>query len=175
MAVGTEYRLLEATDRVVAAGTGLTGVSLLSDTQLTTARSRRARVDRGPLFPIRDNILRLYAVALPADGASTRCPVVAPVALRRDQRDEALRELIGELGPAKLTLRRSRGTAELEETPGNVAADAVRTLADTLLTFGVQPASAPDETADLAVPADEAAARYPGTTNAPIRTGSGRC
>jgi hypothetical protein len=118
VAVGTEYRLLEATDRVVAASTGLTGVSLLSDTQLTSARSRRARVDRGPLFPIRANILRLYAVALPADGASTRRPVVAPVALRRDQRDEALRELIGELGPTKLTLRRSRGAAELEETPG---------------------------------------------------------
>ncbi|GAA2716641.1 sensor histidine kinase [Actinoplanes palleronii] len=95
---GTEYQLLDPAGQVVDASTGLTGASLLSASQLVAARTRALRADRGPLFPIRANTLRLYAVPLPASAG----PVVAVVALRRDQRDEALRELIGQLALANL-------------------------------------------------------------------------
>jgi two-component system OmpR family sensor kinase len=253
---GTEYQLLNPANRVVAASTGLTGVSLLSNTQLATARTGPVRADRGPLFPIRANTLRLYAVPLHSTGQA----VVGVVAVRRDQRDEALRELIGQLALAnlaalaiaslvgyrltraalapveryrteaariaagatglrlavpersddeitrlgqtlnqmlaalesaldrerqfvndashelrtpltlisteiELALRRPRSTAELEDTLRNLAADTdrLRTLADTLLTVGVQPPPEPDDTTDLAALADEAAARYPHT------------
>lgn len=97
---GTEYQLLDAGNRVVAASTGLAGVSLLTVPQVTAARTSGIRADRGPLFPIRADTLRLYAVPLPAAGRSDA--VVAVVALRRDQRDEALRELIGQLVLANL-------------------------------------------------------------------------
>jgi two-component system OmpR family sensor kinase len=255
---GTEYQLLDADNRVVEASTGLSAASLLSAGQVTTARAGPVRSDRGPLFPIRANTLRLYAVPLPQGNPSHA--VVAVVALRRDQRDEALRELIGQLVLAnlaalaiaslvgyrltraalapveryrteaariaagatglrlavpertddeitrlgrtlnqmlaaletaldrerqfvhdashelrtpltlinteiELALRRQRSTAELEETLRNVAADAdrLRTLADTLLTVGVQPPPAPTNVTDLATLADDAAARYPHT------------
>jgi two-component system OmpR family sensor kinase len=95
---GTEYQLLDTGNRVVAASTGLTGSPLLSTSQLAAARTRPVRTDRGPLFPIRTNTLRLYAVPLTGN---TRA-IVAVVALRRDQRDEALRELIGQLTLANL-------------------------------------------------------------------------
>ena len=64
----------------------------------------------------------------------------------------------------ELALRRQRSTAELEETLRNVAADADRlTLADTLLTVGMQPPPAPTDVTDLATLAADAAARYPHT------------
>ena len=94
---GTEYQLLDAANYVVAASTGLTSTSLLSSDQLATARTTPVRADRGPLFPIRANTLRLYAVPM-----HTGAAVVAVVAVRRDQRDEALRELIGQLALANL-------------------------------------------------------------------------
>lgn len=97
---GTGYQLLDADNHVVAAGAGLTGGSLLNDGQLSTARAGTVRADRGPLFPIRADTLRLYAVPLHTAGAGH--PVVALVAVRRDQRDEALRELIGQLALANL-------------------------------------------------------------------------
>lgn len=91
---GTEYQLLDAAGHVAAASTGLTGASLLTAAQLATARTRPVRADRGPLFPIRAGTLRLYAVPLRSG--------VAVVAVRRDQRDEALRELIAQLALANL-------------------------------------------------------------------------
>ncbi|MEV6844570.1 HAMP domain-containing sensor histidine kinase [Actinoplanes sp. NPDC051411] len=96
---GTEYQLLDAANHAVAASTGLRGASLLSGAQLATARTTSVRADRGPLFPIRADTLRLYAVPVhPTSGPAS----VAVVALRRDQRDEALRELIGQLALANL-------------------------------------------------------------------------
>jgi two-component system, OmpR family, sensor kinase len=92
---GTEYQLLDETGHVVAASTGLVGTSLLNAGQAVIARTRPLRLDRGPLFPIRAGTLRIYAAPLPAGRVSV-------VALRRDQRDEALRELIGQLVLANL-------------------------------------------------------------------------
>ncbi|MEU2616083.1 hypothetical protein ABZ570_31605 [Micromonospora sp. NPDC007271] len=61
------------------------------------------RADRGILLPISTRPLRLYAVlvrpdAFPAAGQ----PAVTVAAVSRDQRDEALRELIGQLALANL-------------------------------------------------------------------------
>ncbi|GAB1640042.1 ATP-binding protein [Krasilnikovia sp. MM14-A1259] len=97
---GTEFQLLDATNHIVAASTGLTGASLLSAGQANAARAHAVRADRGPLFPIRPKTLRLYAVPLPS--APAHGAVVGVVAVRRDQRDEALRELIGQLALANL-------------------------------------------------------------------------
>lgn len=97
---GTEFQLLDATNHVMSASTGLSGTSLLTAGQATTARTHPLRADRGTLFPIRANTLRLYAVPLPAGAAGQAA--VAVVAVRRDQRDEALRELIGQLILANL-------------------------------------------------------------------------
>lgn len=255
---GTEYQVLDDTGHVITASTGLSGTSLLTFAQFTAARSRPVRADRGPLFPIRADTLRLYAVPLSTATGGRRAPAVAVVALRRDQRDEALRELIGQLVLAnlgalgvaslvgyrltraalapveryrteaarvadgatglrlavperrddeitrlggtlnqmltaletalererqlvhdashelrtpltlirteiELSLRRPRTAAELEATLRTVATDAerLRTLADTLLTVGVQPPPAPTDIADVAALADEAAGHYP--------------
>ncbi|BFU43181.1 ATP-binding protein [Krasilnikovia sp. MM14-A1004] len=95
---GTAYQLVDTTNHVVAASSGLTGSSLLSTGQAAAARAHPLRADRGPLFPIRANTLRLYAVPLHTTGPA----VVGVVAVRRDQRDEALRELIGQLALANL-------------------------------------------------------------------------
>jgi signal transduction histidine kinase len=95
VAPGIEYQILDAGNRVVAGSRG-GEASLLEPRQFADARGGPLRVDRGDLFPIRSGTLRLYAV--PLGGV----PGVAVVAVRRDQRDEALRELIGQLVLANL-------------------------------------------------------------------------
>ncbi|WP_051808980.1 HAMP domain-containing sensor histidine kinase [Actinoplanes subtropicus] len=99
IAPGTEYQILDPGGHVLFASTGSTGPPLLTAHQLATARTRPVRADRGDLFPIRPGTLRLYAVPLPPSGSGGS---VAVVATRRDQRDEALRELIGQLVLANL-------------------------------------------------------------------------
>jgi signal transduction histidine kinase len=95
---GTSYQLLDVHNQVVAGSTGLTGASLLSLDQAATARHHPVRADRGALFPINRNTLRLYAVPItPGATPLATGTAVAVVAVRRDQRDEALRELIGQL------------------------------------------------------------------------------
>ena len=100
---GTSYQLLDVNNRVVAASSGLTGMSLMRPDQTATALHRPLRADRGDLFPISSHTLRLYAVSL-HPGATPRAgtPAVAVLAVRRDQRDEALRELIAQLTLANL-------------------------------------------------------------------------
>jgi signal transduction histidine kinase len=100
---GTSYQLLDAHNQVVAGSTGLTGTSLLSAEQAATVLRHPVRADRGALFPISSNTLRLYAVPItPGAGPPATGSAVAVVAVRRDQRDEALRELIGQLTLANL-------------------------------------------------------------------------
>jgi len=100
IAPGIEYQIVDATGHLLFASTGSTGAPLLTSGQLASARIRPVRADRGDLFPIRPGTFRLYAVPLtaPAGGPAA----VAVVATRRDQRDEALRELIGQLVLANL-------------------------------------------------------------------------
>ncbi|MCU7726964.1 HAMP domain-containing histidine kinase [Actinoplanes sp. KI2] len=126
VAPGIEYQILDSSGRVLEASTGSTGLPLLTAHQLAAARSGPVRADLGDLFPIRPGTLRLYAVPLtpstgavpltPSTGAVPLTPstgaggtelaggraAVAVVAGRRDQRDEALRELIGQLVLANL-------------------------------------------------------------------------
>lgn len=97
---GTAYQVLDAGNHVLAASSGLASASLLSANQAGAARRYPVRLDRGDLFPIRANTLRLYAV--PLHSAVPDQAVTAVVAVRRDQRDEALRELIGQLALANL-------------------------------------------------------------------------
>ena len=100
---GQYWQLLDATNRVLAASPGLPAGSLLTPGQLERALHQPVRADRGTLLPISARPLRLYAVpvrpgAVPAAGQ----PAVTVAAVRRDQRDEALRELIGQLALANL-------------------------------------------------------------------------
>jgi len=100
---GTSYQLLDANNQVVAASPGLTGTSLLRPEQTATALHRGLRADRGDLFAISGHTLRLYAVPLhPGATWPVGTPAVAVLAVRRDQRDEALRELIAQLTLANL-------------------------------------------------------------------------
>jgi signal transduction histidine kinase len=100
---GTSYQLLDVNNQVLAASPGLTGTSLLRPDQTATALHRPLRADRGDLFPIASHTLRLYAVPV-HPGATPRAgtAAVAVLAVRRDQRDEALRELIAQLTLANL-------------------------------------------------------------------------
>jgi signal transduction histidine kinase len=103
MPPGALYQLLDVRNRVVAASPGLTGDPLLRPDQAATAQRQPVREDRGDLFPITSGTLRLYAVPLHAGTVSPAgTPAVAVVAVRRDQRNEALRELIGQLVLANL-------------------------------------------------------------------------
>jgi two-component system OmpR family sensor kinase len=100
---GTFYQLLDVDDRVVAASPGLAGGPLLRSAEAAAAQHQPLRQDRGALFPISSHTLRLYAVPLhPPATAAVGTAAIAVVAVRRDQRDEALRELIGQLTLANL-------------------------------------------------------------------------
>jgi two-component system OmpR family sensor kinase len=100
---GAYYQLLDAGNHVVAASPTLPGPSLLHPGELTAALHNTVRADRGELLPISARPLRLYAVPLQQAGTPPAGQAaVALVAVRRDQRDEALRELIGQLALANL-------------------------------------------------------------------------
>ncbi|MFC4147260.1 HAMP domain-containing sensor histidine kinase [Micromonospora mangrovi] len=100
---GEYWQLLDATNRVLAASPGLPPGSLLAPDQLDRALRRPVRADRGTLLPISARPLRLYVVPLrPGARPAAGQPAVTVAAVRRDQRDEALRELIGQLTLANL-------------------------------------------------------------------------
>jgi signal transduction histidine kinase len=100
---GEYWQLLDATNHVLAASPGLPHGSLLTPDQLDQALRRPVRADRGTLLPISARPLRLYAVPVQAGARPVAGqPAVTVAAVRRDQRDEALRELIGQLALANL-------------------------------------------------------------------------
>ncbi|MEV8507674.1 ATP-binding protein [Actinoplanes sp. NPDC051475] len=99
---GQYYQLLDTSNRVLASAPGLPRPSLLRPAELRTALRAPLREDRGELLPISDRPLRLLAVPLHPGATTATGPAVALVAVRRDQRDEALRELIGQLALAQL-------------------------------------------------------------------------
>ncbi|OKI62293.1 hypothetical protein A6A27_04660 [Micromonospora sp. CB01531] len=100
---GEYWQLLDSTNHVLAASPGLPAGSLLTPDQLNRALRQPVRADRGTLLPISPRPLRLYAVPVqPGTAPAAGQPAVTVAAVRRDQRDEALRELIGQLALANL-------------------------------------------------------------------------
>jgi two-component system, OmpR family, sensor kinase len=99
---GSYYQLLDNGNHVLAGNPDLAGGSLLTPPELDAALRGPLHKDRGALLPISARPLRLYAVPLQGAAPPGGQPAVAVVAVRRDQRDEALRELIGQLVLANL-------------------------------------------------------------------------
>ena len=87
------YQVLDARGAVLSAGTDVRGQSLLSPRQARAALDGPLFADVGALLPISRRPLRLFAVPLSGIGPA-RALVVAE---RRDERDEALRELLAQL------------------------------------------------------------------------------
>ncbi|WP_213455493.1 sensor histidine kinase [Rhizomonospora bruguierae] len=100
---GEYWQLLDSGNHVLATSPDLPAGSLLTHGQLDRALREPLRADRGTLLPISPRPLRLYAVPIqPGAGPAAGQPAVTVAAVRRDQRDEALRELIGQLVLANL-------------------------------------------------------------------------
>ncbi|MEU7870032.1 HAMP domain-containing sensor histidine kinase [Dactylosporangium sp. NPDC049140] len=100
---GGLYQILDPTGAILQASPGLTNRALLTAGQVAAARQGPVRADLGTLLPISPEPLRVLATALSADTTPPAGqPAVMVVAVRRDQRDEALRELIAQLALANL-------------------------------------------------------------------------
>lgn len=98
---GRDAQYLDRTGRVLEAGTGLRGrPSLLNSAQLAAATVRSVSFEQGGLFSGRGHHLRISAQPVRFRGSSE--VAVAVAAVRLDQRDEALRELLGQLALANL-------------------------------------------------------------------------
>lgn len=96
---GRDAQLLDPDGRVLASGPGLLGRPVLfTAVQTKQAAGAALRTERGNLFSVRGRHLRV--LALPVDGGSEAR--VAATAVRLDQRDEALRELLAQLAIANL-------------------------------------------------------------------------
>jgi two-component system OmpR family sensor kinase len=85
----TAFQVLRPDNTVASSGPGLGSTSLLTPEQLRTAQDRPITVDLGSMVPISAQPLRLRAAPVG--------PYVLVVGVRRDARDEALRELIVQL------------------------------------------------------------------------------
>ncbi|MET7422458.1 HAMP domain-containing protein, partial [Dactylosporangium sp. NPDC005555] len=100
---GGLYQILDPTGAILQASPGLTGRPLLTAGQVAAARRTTVRTDRGTLLPMSAEPLRVLATPLSPDAApAAGRPAIMVVAVRRDQRDEALRELIAQLTLANL-------------------------------------------------------------------------
>jgi len=93
----TDVQVLDRRGAVVWAGSGLGAQPLLTPAEAARAVRGPVTVDVGTLLPISARPLRLLARPLAAGS-----PRVLLVGVRRDARDEALRELIAQLGVAGL-------------------------------------------------------------------------
>lgn len=87
-----QYQVVEPSGEVAGSGTGLGSRPVLPGASLQQARRRPVTVDVGSLLPISARPLRVLAQPLRADPSK-----VLVVAVSRAERDEALRELIGQL------------------------------------------------------------------------------
>jgi signal transduction histidine kinase len=92
------YQVLDAAGRVLGFSPSLGAVPLLDPAIATRVSSGPVRRDVGRLLPIDDRPLRAYATALPETPG--RRAAILVVAVRRDHRDEALRELLLQLAVA---------------------------------------------------------------------------
>src|SRR4051794_2454789 len=94
-----EGQLLDAGGRVLASGPGLDGGRpLITPAQARRATRRELTTGRGYLFSRRGRHLRILALPVGRGGRAA----VAVSAVRLDQRDEALRELLAQLAIANL-------------------------------------------------------------------------
>jgi signal transduction histidine kinase len=94
---GGVFQILDPTGTILAASPGLATQPLLTPGQVAAARQATVAVDRGTLLPISPDPLRIQAGPVPGATGTPGQPAVVVVAVRRDQRDEALRELIAQL------------------------------------------------------------------------------
>jgi two-component system, OmpR family, sensor kinase len=100
---GALFQILDSGNHVLAHGDGLAGPSLLRADQADRALIAPIRKDRGALLPISGDTLRISGTPInPGAKQVAGQPAVLVVAVRRGQRDEALRELIGQLTLANL-------------------------------------------------------------------------
>jgi signal transduction histidine kinase len=98
---GRDAQYLDRSGRVLDTGTGLRDrPALLSPTQLSDAGLRPVSVEQGGLFSKRGQHLRITAQPVRFQNSSQ--VAIAVAAVRLDQRDEALRELLGQLALANL-------------------------------------------------------------------------
>lgn len=100
---GALYQILDRSGAVLDASAGLPPRPLLSAGQVADALHGPVRTDRGTLLPISAEPLRILATPVAATPLPAGQPAVVVVAVRRDQRDEALRELVAQLALANLT------------------------------------------------------------------------
>ena len=91
-----EHQTLSATGDVLSSGPGVGATSLLSASQFNRALRGPIHVQIGALLPASRRPLRLLAAPIQGHGAAA----VLIVGVQRDQRDEALRELLAQLGLA---------------------------------------------------------------------------
>ena len=97
---GVSYQVLDSEGQVIAASGAPTDEPLVSPGRARASQSRTVRLDVGGLLPAAEHPLRLQVSPLPAGGPGS--PAYLVVAVRRDQRDEALRELLLQLALAGL-------------------------------------------------------------------------
>jgi signal transduction histidine kinase len=94
------FQVLNSSGRVMDYHTQLGSSSALDAATLRQAVRMPVRRDTGEFLPVAQRPMRLYAT--PVTLASESHPLVLVVAIRRDQRDEALRELLAQLMVAGL-------------------------------------------------------------------------
>jgi two-component system, OmpR family, sensor kinase len=92
------YQVLSADRKVIASTQGVGSTPLLDAGQLSRALDHAIHVELGNMLPASPHPLRLLATSLGGQDA----PRVLVVSVQRDQRDEALRELLATLGLAGL-------------------------------------------------------------------------
>ena len=94
------YQVLDSSGRVLSASPALGTDPILSKAEARQALTTPVRRDVGALLPIANHPLRALATPLPR--AASQEAAVLVVAARRDHRDEALLELLGQLAAAGL-------------------------------------------------------------------------
>jgi two-component system, OmpR family, sensor kinase len=94
----SDHQVLDRDGHVLTAGAGLGDVPLLDPSTVRSALRGPVYADIGLLLPISKRPLRLLATPIHTPGPAA----VLVVGLRRDERDEALRELLGQLSLAGL-------------------------------------------------------------------------
>jgi len=114
------FQVLDPFGRVLDQDTKLGCAPVLTPTQLRRAAVSPIHRDTGELLPVTRRPYRLYAtpVRVTATSGSTSRQLVLVIAIRRDQRDEALRELLLQLTAAGL------GTLVLTSLIGDLLARA---------------------------------------------------
>jgi two-component system OmpR family sensor kinase len=97
------FQVLDPAGRVLDQDQKLGAAAALTAAQLRRATVSPIRRDTGELLPVPRRPYRLYATPVrTAPEGSTPAPLVLVVAIRRDQHDEALRELLVQLTAAGL-------------------------------------------------------------------------